>query len=277
MSGECMRARPSFSIMEISDPERMTVLNKCRSGASVAIIVGAEYYKLWNRSLSDVELVPAFPKGTFTPMAQSLARDGTLGPAFNDLSPDQKKYTKRFPVYKQENKNGWVIITGIYLYQGIYIKAFEKTDRKIIVVELLDDTDYSGKEIIQDNCLAQLLRVINYAHDCGGKRVVFLNNTKFSDEEMLSKIKDAIPEREKERTLARIDALLFSPELEVPEQAEEKTTSAAAVCADSPHRLFSSPIDTMRQIYDDYLIENRHESPELQEAYYRRFCLILRN
>ena len=102
-------------------------------------------------------------------------------------------------------------------------------------------------------------------------------------------IKDGIPEREKEGTLARINALLFSPELEIPEQKEEKTTSTirivkqplltngVAVGVSSPHTLFFSSSDTMKKFHEDYLIENRHKSPELQKAYDRRFGLVLRN
>ncbi|MEK6731405.1 MAG: hypothetical protein AABY34_04435 [Pseudomonadota bacterium] len=102
---------------------------------------------------------------------------------------------------------------------------------------------------------------------------------------MLSKIKDGIPEREKERTLARIDALLLSPELEISEQEEEKATPATEVAkqplltsvvvgVSSHYALFFSCNTTIKNLHKAYLIENRHKSPELQKEYDRQFGLV---
>jgi hypothetical protein len=231
LSGKSMRLTPVSTIMAFSDEERITALvNYCR-GASVGIIVSSEVYQAQKYQLPNVELVPAFPEGIFNPMTKSLISNGKLGPTYNDLTPEQKKYTKRFPVNKNKFINGRIIMTDEYWYTGINVRTFERTNCNVIAVELLHATHYSGKDIINKDCLDQLLRVINYAYDSGGRKIILVNKTKFSHSEMLDKIKEDIPKREKERTLARIDALFFSPELvtatyqeESPRQEQKATT-----------------------------------------------------
>ena len=238
LTGQSMRLNPTLSIMELSDQEKITALTRYHAGASVGIIISADVYEVQKHRFFDVEFVPSFPSGTFDSITASLLKNRTLGPTYDKLSSEQKKYTRRFRVNEINIENGRLQLTRIYWYDGISIKPFERTDHNVIVVELLDDIHWSMGKIIQENCLAQLLRVINYAHDCGGKKVILLNNTKFSHAEMLNKIKEGIPEREKERTLSRIDALLLSPELATAFHQNEKTelllfraTNAALVAA----------------------------------------------
>ena len=105
MNGQCMRARPSLGIMERSGEDRITALTACRSGASVGIIVDAKSYESRKSSFSDVELVPAFPNRIFYPMTQSLTRDGTLGPTFDDLTPEQKNIREDFQLLVPRQKS----------------------------------------------------------------------------------------------------------------------------------------------------------------------------
>ncbi len=221
INGQSMRARPNFSIMALPTRDRITALTACRCEASVGIIIDATSYESEKHRLASAEFIPAFE--SLTPIRGSLRENGVFGPAYDALTPIQKEWLIQFqipdPLLNGEDKP---------YHPGIAVKPFEKSASSIIVIELLNMTLFFNEKIIDPDCLQQLLRVINYAHDTGGKRIILLNNTLFSDAEMLSKIKEAIPEREKARTLARINALLFSPQLTVPDQKEPATPTAEA-------------------------------------------------
>ena len=90
------------------------------------------------------------------------------------------------------------------------VNQFNDTTAPIIAIELFkDDGHWSRKTIIDENCFAQLIRVINYAHDQGGKRVIIINRTDyFSDDELMTQIITQLPDREKKRTTDRLRLLL---------------------------------------------------------------------
>ena len=289
MSGQSMRLRPSLQIMELSEREKITALINYAKKPSIGIIIGPENYDLEKHNFfPDAELVPAFPRETFLLITQSLRNNGALGPIFDQLTPEQKSYTKRFPVNKREWINGLAIDIGIHWYDGINVKAFEKTSKTTIIVELLAYYQVLDKKmLLEENCLAQLLRVVNYAHDCGGKKIILLNKTEFSHAELLDKIKESLRSKEKERTLARINALLFSPELEMAiHQKENHLASKIQKIGyqsdpkvpknlNSPIELFFSCGNPINKLEQNSLIENRHQSPKSQRDYDRRFGLAL--
>lgn len=226
--GPSRRAGSSVEVMEQTEAERLATLGRCRSEASVGIVLSKSLFDTRRLEfVATTELVPAFQRDTFVPMRQSLMRGEGLGPAFAELTPEQQRYTKRFPINKKEWKGGGFQDTGIYWYTEINIKPFERTDKPYIAIELLDEIDWNGKEIIQGGSLAQLLRVINFAHDAGGKRIIILNNTKFSDKELIQKIKEGIPEREEERTISRLNAILFTDELLIEKNAAHVSEAQA--------------------------------------------------
>ena len=55
----------------------------------------------------------------------------------------------------------------------------------------------------------QLIRVINYAHDLGRKKIIIVNCTSLSHDELLKELKNIIPEREKKRTIDRLETQLL--------------------------------------------------------------------
>lgn len=62
---------------------------------------------------------------------------------------------------------------------------------------------------------------------------------------------------------------------EIP-QEKEIVTNLVQTDGYSPHTLFFSSRNPMRKLHEEFLIENRHQSRELQEAYDHRFGLVLR-
>ncbi|MFI4956724.1 MAG: hypothetical protein ACHQAX_05915 [Gammaproteobacteria bacterium] len=100
---------------------------------------------------------------------------------------------------------------------GINNKIFEKTDKSVIAVELIRYNGIFGPRI-NDDSLEQLLAVVHYAFDKGSTKVIAVNNTGFSPDELWRKIKDQLPEKEKERTLARFAAMGFAPSISMTTQ-----------------------------------------------------------
>lgn len=243
LEGSSMRPRTAANIMDLSDEDKFRALSQVRVGvrarfASVGIIVGSEAYAAQKHTLSDVEFVPAFAMRVFDSMTSSMLSSGDPGPAFLALTPEQQAYTyfdyMMAPVVSQGGFGG-----ALHRNQrSIFKKCFETTEHALIVVELLSETNWDNKKIIQRDCLDQLVRVVHFAHDQGGKKIIILNNTGFSQVELLTKIKEGIGMREQERTMARIEALLLAPALAGQDQddapatfleAEEQTTPAVGI------------------------------------------------
>ena len=82
---------------------------------------------------------------------------------------------------------------------------FTQTKAKTIVLELNDNGD---DKTISWIAAGQLIHLVNYAHDKGGRRVIFVNKTKLSTDELLLQIEQRIYRNEKERTISRLQNLL---------------------------------------------------------------------
>ena len=54
--------------------------------------------------------------------------------------------------------------------------------------------------------------MLNYAHDQGGRRIILINQTSYSTEQLLIQIKAQLPEAESERTWSRLILLLCETE-----------------------------------------------------------------
>lgn len=234
LDGPSMRLQPTLSVMEFSECEKIAALARCNFGQSVGIIVTPEIYETEKGKLLEVEFIPAVAEEILRSISISLWQQGIWGPEYERLTGKQKEWLKIFEVSRQYEYRD----SGSYTmpqHKSICVKPFESTNCDIVAVELLQRTNWNGKEIVQEDSLNQLLRVINYAHDSGGKKVIIVNHTKFTHEELLVAIKAGISEREKERTSARIDAMFFSGALvtemtkqDGPEGASEKQVSKLA-------------------------------------------------
>lgn len=93
--------------------------------------------------------------------------------------------------------------------------------------------------IINKDSISQLLSVVHYAHDTGGKKILLVNHTIFSERELLVKIEEAIPEKERERTMPRIRGLLFfSTDLALttsPLSSDKKIDASTTTKSQSDH------------------------------------------
>ncbi len=186
LNGQSQRPALAVSVIDLDDHEKMKRLIRLpQNTRSVGIIVTSEIYRAHEHALGSVELIPGFE--SLDPIVSHLnSTEGReLGPAFDALTDVQKCWTYRFPINKIEvTSSGQKLNTGMYWFDTIGIKRFEQSSCDIISVELLrQPKNWRGQEVnqeVNDDCVKQLLRVINYAHDCGGKKIVIINATGFS-------------------------------------------------------------------------------------------------
>lgn len=207
LTGKSLRAKPVLN-SELTDDNKIKLLCTCRPQQSVGIIITKEAFEASKFKLGALELIPAVDNDKLTSIRESLMNTETTGPVYEKLSDLQKNWLRQYEV------------PGIYLrsihrpaHIGINVKPFEKTDYKIIAIEFIPYKNSDGEITINDESMQQLIRVINYVHDMGGKKVIIINDTGFSIEELIKQIKQQIPEREKKRTIARFENLFFSPSL----------------------------------------------------------------
>jgi len=92
------------------------------------------------------------------------------------------------------------------------INTFEKTQCKTIALEITAYDSYEPERKINYSPMSQLIRVLNYAHDQGGRRVILINQTGLSPEQLLVQIKKQLPVAERERTWSRFMLLLCETE-----------------------------------------------------------------
>lgn len=189
-------------------------LRSKREGQSIGAVVSDSIWKINENQIGCVELIPAFDeRKELAPIRQSLRNTGFMNSmAYDKLRPIQKR---------------WIHVHqagGVYEFSGEghshyiepYLTAnpskFEKTTCKTIALEMRDyNSFFSGVEI-NSTSMFQLIRILNYAHDQGGRRVILINQTSFSSEELLLQIKKQLPKSERERTWSRLMLLLCETE-----------------------------------------------------------------
>ena len=182
-------------------------LRSRKEGQSVGAMVSDDEWKKNQDRLKDVELIPALDDSDeMAPIRRSLKATGKPGEVYDKLRPIQQKW---IDVYQKDidHKNGMLIHVKPYLWANPTF--FEKTDCKTIAIELGEWKEY--KEI-SPNSMDQLIRVLNYAHDQGGRRVMLINQTRFTNDQLLQQIKSQLPEAERERTWSRLQLLLCENE-----------------------------------------------------------------
>ncbi len=225
LNGGSLRPQPDFKIAELSDEQKIDALLSCNTESSIGIVISHESYRAEERFFNkDVEYIPAFDSEVLAAVRRSLTEKHILGPDYEKINPEHRKWLKQF-----EREETYLWRNGKYEIRpacpGIAVKIFEKTDRAFIVVEIKSYFSFADKENqILPDCVDQILSVINYAHDQGGKKVIIINRTTFNHAMLLEKIKKEINHQEKERTISRMDTLLFSPCLRAVSQPVFKKT-----------------------------------------------------
>lgn len=182
-----------------------------RYGQSIGAIVSDLSWKTNESLLGQIELIPTFESEKLVTIRQSLSETNSLNySAYDQLSPIQKqwihvhltgeKYYASFK-YPQDKRH----------YTANPLK-FKKSAYKTIALEMREDNDSCRGKIIALNSMDQLICVLNYAHVQRGRRIILINQTTFSSEELLIKIKAQLPESERKQTLYRLELLLCKTE-----------------------------------------------------------------
>lgn len=213
--GESHRPKSVYRINELSDMEKINKLISYNEDPSVGIIISRENYEKECHRFATIEFIPSFnEEKVLAPIRQSLKKTGLPGSIYEALSVNEKKWLKIFP---KGGMHYYAFGKAQYTPPGFGIaeRNFEKTDCSFIALDLIQE-DYGifkQKYKLSRACKSQLLNILNYAHDNGNKKVIFVNNTGLSHEELYNKIKESIPKSEKERSISRLEALLFTPAL----------------------------------------------------------------
>ncbi len=131
------------------------------------------------------------------------------GPHYETLTPLQKQWTHSYHVSEKQTRH-----SREPAHVGFNQITFDKTDKKIIAIEMISryctiDKCYQ----VSSYCIDQLLAALSFAFDSGNKQIILINKTPFSHQDLLAQIKKAVPNRERKRTYARLDAIFYSPQL----------------------------------------------------------------
>jgi DNA replication protein DnaC len=251
LMGNSLRPQPDFKIAELSDEKKIEALLNSYAESSIGIMVSHEAYLASRQAfIQDLEFVPAIDAKLVNSIRYSLLKTNTLGPEYEKLSDAQKKWLKIFeiPERREWRNNEDVFIPH---HTGIGARIFEKTKHTYIAVEIL--SEISHKQVyIDSDCLRQILSLINYAHDHGGKKIIFINRTTFSHSECLEKIKEEIGRSEKERTISRMNCLLFSPYLGSVKKSNENRDILGTILKE-PDSTVTFPSLTQSQQKNDFI------------------------
>lgn len=186
-----------------------------REGQSIGAIVSDSVWKTKKKNIGTFELIPAFNEGKeLAPIRRSLCNTGLKGDTYDALRPIQQQW---LDVRWIADKDSWIggrSINEKYLFLANPV-IFTQSDYQTIILELSEEhCDFSGKEV-NHNSIKQLIRVLNYAHDQGGRRIILLNKTSFSPEQLLIQIAKQLPSSERERTWSRLMLLLCETETSI--------------------------------------------------------------
>jgi len=189
-------------------------LRSKRAGQSIGAVVSDVFWKTHQARLGVVELIPGVDGSEeMAPIRQSLRKTGLLEcDAYNQLRPIQKQWIKLGQVggHYRNMPDGKTYYDEPYW--TVNLSIFEKTTCKTIALEIREKTYFLAGKKIDNTSMEQLISVLNYAHDQGGRRVILINQTSYSPEALLSQIKDQLPQSESERTWSRLQGLLCESE-----------------------------------------------------------------
>lgn len=167
-------------------------LRERQEGKAIAAIVSEEAFNAAQLDLSQIEWVPAVLDNVLAPLRCAL----------RDAKPMTDLYKRLRPIDR-----AWIDTSRFT------IRIFEKTRQNVIAVEIKDWYSSLDKKYKVDSyCMRQLIAVLNYAHDTGGKQILFINQTHFNCNELLEQMRQSLPEEERERSWDRLKSLLCETE-----------------------------------------------------------------
>lgn len=235
LKGQSQRPALAVSVTDLNDHEKIARLMRVpQSTRSVGIVVTPDVYNTYANQLGLVEYIPGFIQNDeclLGPIRRSLRATGSRGSTYDLLTATQKNWLQQFTA------SGCYFFLGnrsVYEepHQGMAVRKFESTRCSVIAIELQQWKSTFSGNVVDDESMSQLLRVVNYAHDCGGKKIIIINQTQFSHQELMEKIKIKMDDREKERTIARIEQLFYSSELLIERVSVklQRHVSTALIC-----------------------------------------------
>lgn len=258
-------------------------LRSKRDGQSIGAIVSDLSWKTNESSLGNVELIPAFSDEEVSPIRQSLRKTGMLHySAYQNLRPVQQRWLHVFKVDRTRLVDGEKFIE-IEPHFTAQPSKFEKTTCKTIALEIIEDQIDVPWEIkkIKSDSMNQLIRVLNYAHDQGGRRIILINQTSYSTEQLLIQIKAQLSPSESERTWSRLTLLLCETEDSIFSYDEFKGHIEVAAPSMGRGLLFDSFVSSKSEGWKQareraFLIQHRHYSSALQHEYDKQFGLVFK-
>ncbi len=214
LQGPVYRRTADIDWSVVSDSARLDLLMRSASACSLATIVREGPFQTFflQANKAEIEYMPLILDQELVPIRCALTEEPNIIPKeYFNLSEEKKRWVHLDDVAKEllysyligeDGKNRQFISN-----RNCYVKFFANTDKRIIAIEISKPDGYNC------HCFQNLLAVINYAHDQGGKRVIIVikQETRMSDAEFITAIKDEMPEAERERTSTRLNLLLFNP------------------------------------------------------------------
>lgn len=246
-----------------------------RDGQSIGAIVSDLVWEAHEKNIDAVELIPAFDKEELYPIRGSVRATGSIKCcAYDKLRPVQQKWLNVTRIVP-----GYTIYNGILRLDKPHFVAnpaiFEKTTCKTIALEMRKYHSASLENKIDSTSMEQFIRVLNYAHDQGGRRVILINQTGYNSEKLLLQIKTQLPECERERSWSRLMLLLCETEDFIFEHEQFNGHIDGAILKRSlpddsdrgqqplrqnQSRFFKEIISRMGCVDAEYFIEDSYES-----------------
>lgn len=219
LSGESQRPKINRAVFKLTDEEKIGRLIALQTNAcSVGVFISRDTYDANERNFSAVEFIPG------------IKTDGSrLGPDYSSLTEIQKRW-----VYSYETEDYDDDGRPLSPCPTVGIRKFKRTDHDIIAIEMIckkksvyQDSKITLYDAINEQCVDQLLRVVNFAFDNGGKKVIVVNSTDFSQKKLMKEIIKKINVSEKVPTIARINQLFYSSALSTEQQRLEEVHVSA--------------------------------------------------
>lgn len=159
---------------------------------SLGIIMDMNTFEAEKHRFPGFEFVPAFK--SLAEIRNSLLETGEPGPQYEALDTVRKQWLSIYLADSFEQYKGYFTERQVWIALP---RKFKWTPATYIAVELLHDIDYNNNEIIQKCCMRQLCRATQYAHEQDDRKIILVNHTKFTQEQLLEKIKEQMPTKER--------------------------------------------------------------------------------
>jgi DNA replication protein DnaC len=235
LSGESYRIKRSVDLSALSQAEKFNAFFHAKPSHSLGIICSRENFDEKRLALSGLVFIPSFKIALVSRIQEELYEKGTLGPSYDELDDDQKAWSHK---KWGDNSKASPPQASRWLFSDRWFEQVKfECIPQVIGVECSDEDFIAFRGY---RTKKQLVAVLNYAHDKGGIKVLIVNHSSYSDDELLPRICQLISKDgwsdtlspEAQRTVSRLDALLKSKELQ--EMADRLSRGEVPAPSDEP-------------------------------------------